>query len=174
MDMSNFSDSLKRVLAVSEEIANKYKTAYIGSEHILLGMLCVDGCTGGSLLSEAGVNAKEYEIIFKRTIDRNSKIHGYTPRTKSIFERAIEFSMVDNAFKALAGTEHMLLAVLNMEECLAVKILQMLGVNLDALVSKTEAHIGPAEEDERPAPAAYSQSEQIGRASCRERGCRYV
>ena len=160
MDMSNFSDSLKRVLAVSEEIANKYKTAYIGSEHILLGMLCVDGCTGGSLLSEAGVNAKEYEIIFKRTIDRNSKIHGYTPRTKSIFERAIEFSMVDNAFKALAGTEHMLLAVLNMEECLAVKILQMLGVNLDALVSKTEAHIGPAEEEERPVPAAYSQSER--------------
>ncbi len=145
MDTSNFSDHLIEALELANELKETCQTGYIGSEHILLGLIAVEDSAAGKLLQEAGVDKMKYVSIFKRSIDRNAVIQGYTPRTKRLFELAVELSVSDRRYKILTGTEHMLLAILRIEDCLAVKILKMMGTDIAALRRKTEALCYPRE-----------------------------
>ncbi len=143
MDTSNYSDHLKRAVALAEGAAKNFHSSYIGTEHILYGLINAEDSASAKLLAEAGVDATEYETIFKRAIMHDCPIQGYTPRTKNLFERALEYSMVEGAYKTLMGTEHVLLALLSLDDCLAVQILKMLNIDLAALNRKTEETIGP-------------------------------
>ncbi len=154
--ISNSSDHLATAIEIAKEAARQYQSSYIGSEHILYGILCVHECAACRVLNEMGVSEAQYREVFKRTINHDTRIIGFTPRTKSMFELAVEFSMVEGAYKPLTGTEHMLLAILSNEESLATKILMSLGVDLPLLTSKTEALIGPASEPYTPPTGSYS------------------
>ena len=66
-----------------------------------------------------------------RSLDKNTKVAGFTPRTKNMFERACEFALCDGA-GAMVGTEHMLLAILDDEDSIAFRILKMLGADISA------------------------------------------
>ena len=131
MDSSKFSAHLEQVLLVAEEVAKRYNTTYIGSEHILLGMLCVNDCTAGKKLKTAGVSLSRYTDAFKRTVNPDTPVYGYTPRTKKLIDRAWELALENGSM--LIGTEHVLLAILSIDECLAVALLQSIGVDLEAL-----------------------------------------
>ena len=91
-----------------------------------------------------------YREYFARSIDKRSNINGYTPRTKHMIERALELSIDINGEDSLAGTEHMLLAVMSSSECLAMRIFRAIGVNIPKLASKLELAInnGSLEEDD--------------------------
>ncbi len=145
-----------RVIKVAEKLAEEYDTKYIGSEHIVYGMLCVTDCAAGELLLSAGVNGAEYLGSFKNSVSHNAVVHGFTPRTKKMFQMAEELSMVEGAFKPVTGTEHMLLSVLTHDECVAMQILRAQGVDIDALIRNTEELIGPAREEETPAIASFT------------------
>ena len=127
----NFSDHLNTALKIAREAARQYRTSYIGSEHILLGILSIPECAAYQPLSEEGVTYEGYVRYFKRILDHDAKLEGYTPNTKRMFELAVQYSMVDGAFKPLAGTEHMLLAILCVEDSTACRILAGLGVKLE-------------------------------------------
>ena len=162
MNTNHFSDHLKQVIAYAEEAAKRYGTDYIGSEHLMLGMLAVQESAAGRLLREAGVEGKEYMAFFKRTIVRTVRYNlDYTPHTKSMFQLALEYSMVEGAYKPLVGTEHLLLAVLGNNECYATKILRGLGVDLKTLTARTEQLIGPAEEEDSFSPARRERAEKL-------------
>ncbi len=148
MDDSGYSDHLKAALALAKEAAERYQTSYIGSEHIMLGLLGIPSSTAGRLLAEANVDLKRYLEGFKRGIMRIGTVQGYTPRTKKLFERAKEFSMQGGDLHALVGTEHVLLAILGMEDCIAVYILKSMGVDVDALADRTGKFAIPAFDDE--------------------------
>ncbi len=148
MGISRFTEHLNMAIEAAQEAATTFQTGYIGSEHIMLGLLAVEDCAACKLLAEAGVKKKDYLAVFKRSISHNSTAHGFTPRTKAMLDRAVEFSMVDDAYKSLAGTEHMLLAILSVPDCFAVRILNMIGVDLKELNRRTEQLIAPAQSDD--------------------------
>ncbi len=148
MYISNFSDHLREAISIAEEVSKRFQCSYIGREHILYGMMRVEQSAAGKLLLQMGANAEECYKKLKHIADHESRIVGFTPDTKNAFERAIEYSMVDNAYKPLTGTEHMLLVILNAENCIAYRILQMQGLNIPLLIRKTEALIGPAKEEQ--------------------------
>ena len=148
MDTSHFSDHLRQAVALAEEAAKGYKTNYIGSEHVLLAMLCVTDSTASRLLRSAGVEIDAYRTLFKRNLDHASPVQGFTPRVKRIFDLAREYSLQSQELNPITGTEHALLAILTMDECLAVWILKTLGVDVAAIVERTEAFIAPAEDEE--------------------------
>ena len=155
----NFSDHLNTALKIAREAARQYRTSYIGSEHILLGILSIPECAAYQPLSEEGVTYEGYVRYFKRILDHDAKLEGYTPNTKRMFELAVQYSMVDGAFKPLAGTEHMLLAILGFHDSYALKLLTGLGVNVARLTKKVELLIGPdAGEEEEPAAFLPFQS----------------
>ncbi|MDE6667256.1 MAG: ATP-dependent Clp protease ATP-binding subunit [Clostridia bacterium] len=136
--MNKFTDNLQQVISVAEEAAKLYGSSYIGSEHIVFAMLNCPDCTAYKILTSCDVSEPAYREYFARSIDRHSNINGYTPRTKHMIERALELSIDINGEDSLAGTEHMLLSVMSSTECLAMRILRALGVNVAKLSSKIE------------------------------------
>ena len=164
MDNQYFTDHLKSAVALAEEAAERYQTGYIGSEHILLGLLGTPLSVAGRLLTEAKVDLKKYVENFKRSIQRGSTTRGYTPNTKKIFERARENALRGGDLHALTGTEHMLLAILSMEECLAVTILSsMIGSHIDALIERTRQFVMPGEGGGEDAPFGRYEGEEPAR-----------
>ncbi len=139
MDIFNkFTDNLQQVISLAEEAAKIYGSSYIGSEHLVFAMLNCPDCTACKVLTGCDVSEAAYREYFARSIDKQSNISGYTPRTKHMIERALELSIDINGEDSLAGTEHMLLAVMSSTECLAMRILYALGVNMSRLASKLE------------------------------------
>lgn len=138
---NHFTDNLQQVFSVAEEAAKVYNSTYIGSEHIVFAMLNCPDCTAYKVLTSCGVSEPEYREYFARSIDFNSNIRGYTPRTKHMIERALELSVDINGEDSLAGTEHMLLAVMSQTDCLAMRILHAIGVSITELAGKIELAI---------------------------------
>ena len=142
MDLFNkFSDNLQQVISLADEAAKIYGSSYIGSEHIVFAMLNCPDCTAYKVLASCEVSEPAYREYFARSIDKRSNINGYTPRTKHMIERALELSIDINGDDSLAGTEHMLLAVMSSNDCLAMRILSALGVNMANLAGKLELAI---------------------------------
>ncbi len=140
-NFDKFSDNLQLVMSIAEETAEVYGTPYIGSEHLVLAMLNCYGCTAQRFLAACNVSEPEYRAYFARSVDKNSNIKGYTPRTKHMIERAIEVSVDFNGEESLVGTEHMLLAIMSFD-CLAMRIFRAMGVNYNELASKLELMLG--------------------------------
>ena len=137
---NNFTDNMQKVIKIAEEAATVHHSSYIGSEHIVYAMLNCPSCTAYKVLMACGVDEHKYRTYFLSTIDTRSNIVGYTPRTKHMFERAVELSIDINGEASLAGTEHMLLAI-SSSDCLAMRILRAIGINISELASKLELAI---------------------------------
>ncbi len=157
MNFNKFTDNLQQVISVAEEAAKIYGSSYIGSEHIVFAMLNCPDCTACKVLASCDVSEAAYREYFQRSIDKRSNITGYTPRTKHMIERALELSIDINGEDSLAGTEHMLLAVMSSNDCLAMRILYALGINIAVLAGKLDLVInggvtefGQEEENEDP------------------------
>ena len=160
--INRFTDNLQNVISVAEEAAKVYGSTYIGSEHIVFAMLNCPDCTAYKVLNSCGVDEQMYREYFSRSIDKHANINGYTPRTKHMIERALELSIDINGEDSLAGTEHMLLAVMSSSECLAMRIFRAIGVNINNLTAKLELAInnGPMDDDNDEDDPFY----QLGKA----------
>ena len=108
----------------------------MGSEHILLGILNVPECRAYELLMQAGVNKEEYRRSFVRSLDKNLKITGFTPRTKNMFDKAREYAVDRDGTGARVNSEYMLLAILSDNNSVAVRVLKMLGIDVDGLLDR--------------------------------------
>ncbi|MBQ9734733.1 MAG: ATP-dependent Clp protease ATP-binding subunit [Clostridia bacterium] len=125
-----FSRNANEVIDLANALAKRYGCRYIGSEHILFGLINVTDGRAAAILSEAGVDNERFLAYFQRTVDKSAVIPGnmFTPRTKRLFEKAVDISL--KAHSGFVGTEHLLLALLLDSDSLAVAILQHLRVNV--------------------------------------------
>ncbi len=137
MEFSRISRNLQDVLTASREIAASLEITYIGSEQIVYAMLLVDDSTAYRILTSSGVTADAFKRFLLKSVDRRCNINGFTPRTKHMLERAQDLAFDSNP-DALTGTEHLLHAVLESPDCLAVTIFKALGVSLPALAARVE------------------------------------
>ena len=142
-----FSANLQKALKLSAEAAEYYGSSYIGSEHLLFGLLNVQGCRAYRILTQAGVKEPEYRRVFVRTLDKRLKISGYTPRTKGMFDKACELAFEHDGAGASVGTEYMLLAILMDDESVAVRHLRGLGADIDGILNALDEEMGSPEPD---------------------------
>ena len=152
-DFNRFSINLQKVIKISLDAAKTFGSDYVGSEHILFGILNVPECRAGKLLLSFGIRENEYRAAFVRTLDKRVKISGFTPRTKGMFEKALECAVEHDGPGASVGSEYMLLAILMDDESVAVRLLRMLGADVDMLLYELGRLIG----DE---PAEYESGKQ--------------
>lgn len=133
MYFETFSRNVSEVIEYATALAKRYGCRYIGSEHILFGLINVTDGRAAAILREEGVDNERFLYYFKKTIDKNTVISGnmFTPRTKRLFENAVEISLKARA--GYVGTEHLLLATLIDRESLAVAILNALKVDVDGV-----------------------------------------
>lgn len=160
-DFNKFSINLQKALKLSVDAAKYYGSTYVGSEHVLFGMLNVPECRACRILRAAGVTEPEYRSVFVRTLDKRTKLTGFTPRTKGMFDKACEYAVDHDGTGASVGSEYMLLAILADDESVAVRLLRMLGIDIDELLSALDAEMG----EPKPDPELDMYEFRIQRAS---------
>ena len=143
-----FSINLQKAIKLSADAAKYYGSNYIGSEHILFGILNVPECRAAKILKSAGVTEPEYRSAFVRTLDKHIKISGFTPRTKNMFEKASEYAINHDGTGASVGSEYMLLAIIMDEDSVAVRLLKSLGADIDQIVGELDEEMGYVEDDD--------------------------
>ena len=146
-----FSRNVNEVIELANNLAKRFGCRYIGSEHIMFGLINVSDGRAASILREAEVDNDRYLYYFKKTIDVNSIIPGnmFTPRTKRHFEKAIDLSL--RAHSGFVGTEHILLAILLDDEAVATAILKAMRVNTEAMAEEiAESLMGGYESETEP------------------------
>ena len=146
-DFDKFSINLQKAVKLSVDSAKYYGSGYIGSEHLLFGILNVPECRACKILRAAGVKEPAYRTAFVRSLNKNTSITGFTPRTKGIFEKAYEFAVDHDGTGASVGSEYLLLAILVDDESMAVRLLKMLGIDIDGLLSALDEEMGMPEPD---------------------------
>ena len=127
----NFTQGANRALNLAVENAQKMGHTFIGSEHILLGLVCEGTGVAAVVLSSKGVSVKVLKEAIKRSIGlgvpTRLKKHNLTPKAKVIIENARSASM--GTFRGTVGTEHILLSILNETDCAAISLLRDIDVS---------------------------------------------
>ena len=144
-----FTDSAKQALRLARQTARACRHSYVGSEHLLLGLLKEPRGTAGVLLREAQVDQKKLLELMDRLIAEDGPVtvkerDGYTPRARGILENAWEDARLFGSDRA--GTEHILLAILKDVECVAARLLHTMDVNLQKLYGKILDIMGVTDE----------------------------
>ena len=137
--MINVTDSVNKVIQKAGQIAYKYSCEEIGTEHLLYGLCAVDNCIASKILQEFNVTANAIEQVFRSNYQINYSNQTaelqLTPRSYGIVKNAqsIAYQLSTN----YVGTEHLLLGLLLVPNCLANQILaQVFGVNLNELKTR--------------------------------------
>lgn len=131
-----FSRNINEVIELSTALAKRFGCKYIGSEHVLFGLMNVEDGRASTILRQAEVDNDRYLFFFQKTIEKNLIIPGnmFTPRTKRLFEKAMDISL--KAHSGFVGTEHLLLAVLLDTDSVAVAILKAMRVDVNQMADE--------------------------------------
>lgn len=128
-----FTKRARNVLNFAQEEARSFQHNYIGTEHLLLGLIREGGGVAAQVLNNLGVEANRVRQAVEAIIGHGdqavSGMVGLTPRSKKVIEHAVdEARRLDHHF---IGTEHLLLGLLREREGIAAYVLDSLGVNFE-------------------------------------------
>jgi ATP-dependent Clp protease ATP-binding subunit ClpC len=132
MMYDKFTENAKNAINLAREVAYRLSHNYIGTEHLLIGLMEVDG-VASKVLQENGVTVEKVLELVNQLIAPSNGVEmmdggSFTPRSKRILDQSYKEAA---KFKAqLAGTEHILIALIKESDCIAVRLLNTLGVNV--------------------------------------------
>ena len=156
--ISGFSDSAVKALNSALGAAMGYGHTYVGSEHMLYGLVSDDSFLSAAVLRRYGVGRNEVlrrlETLVGKGRPTRLSMNDLTPRSRRLMENALSFAAAED--KRKAGTEHLLRAVALDRECCAWSILAELGVNMVKLAGEVCA--------QRYVEPDFQQSEKERRA----------
>ena len=133
------SERARRVLSLAQEEAQRFNHNYIGTEHILLGLVRETEGVAARVLSSLSVDLSKVRSAVEFIIGRGEKPAqgeiGLTPRAKKVVELAVDEARRMN--HTYIGTEHLLIGLLREGEGVAAGVLESLGVTLDKVRAET-------------------------------------
>ncbi len=154
MSENKFSPRAEEVLRLAQEAAGELGHGYVGSEHLLLGLIREKDGLAHQVLTENGLTADMIRNIIVRSVGSglpgSDPAQGLTPRAKRVIEIAVEESMRGGF--GYVGTEHLLLGILREGSNMAVRILRTAGVDARKLYATVIQKLSEA-------PRANQQSE---------------
>ena len=142
--MEQFTQKAKEALQHAYDVSEELGHGYVGSEHLLCGIIRERSCVAAQVLSSFNINESTVMPLIERLISGQevmvSENTGYTPSARHILEQSCR----EAAFfrSALIGTEHILIAMLKQPDCVAVRILNTLGASAQAIYQETIASMG--------------------------------
>src|SRR6187402_1074724 len=161
MNGYNFTERVRKVLAMAREEAERLRHEYVGTEHILLGLIREGEGVAAAVLQNLSVDLDEIQQKIEDTVKKGkaSQTTGpdlpYTSRAKTVLELAM--SEARELSHSYVGTEHLLLGLLREEKGIAAQVLTDAGVNLDAARAETLRLLG-TEMPQGNAPTAQQGS----------------
>ena len=142
---SQFTDKAQNALAQASRCARSLKQGYIGTEHILVGLLKEDTGVAAKVLADNGVETGQVMDMIRDLIAFENGVavkdrEGYSPRAARILEEA--HSQAARFGQKQTGTEHLLLALIKEGENVAVRLLNTLGANVQKIYVDSLIAIG--------------------------------
>jgi ATP-dependent Clp protease ATP-binding subunit ClpC len=129
--MERFTQRARRVLSLAQEEAERLQHNYIGTEHLLLGLIREEGGVAGRVLRELGLEQRRVEELVERMTRASTRTSALQPELSPGTKRVLELA-VDEARRMghhYIGTEHLLLGLVRLTEGVAIDILKRLGVS---------------------------------------------
>ena len=146
MNGYNFTERVRKVLAMAREEAARLHHEYVGTEHILLGLIREGEGVAAAVLQSLNVDLDEIQQKIEDTVKKGKAAQAtgpdlpYTSRAKKVLELAMSEARELN--HSYVGTEHLLLGLLREEKGIAAQVLTDSGVNLDAARAETLRLLG--------------------------------
>src|ERR1700675_987220 len=146
MNGYNFTDRVRKVLQMAREEAARVHHEYVGTEHILLGLIREGEGVAAAVLTNLGVELEEIQQKIEETVKKGKAAAAagpplpYTSRAKKVLELAMSEARELN--HSYVGTEHLLLGLLREEKGIAPHVLTDAGVNLQQSRAETLRLLG--------------------------------
>lgn len=145
MQSGGFTDKAKTALMLAKKAAGRMYAGYIGTEHILVGLLKEKTGVAARVLEENGADEEKImemikELIVPETTVSVKEREGYSPRAQEVLEEA--HRQADRFDAEKTGTEHIFLALLKGGENVAVRLLNTLGMSVQKLYVDTLVAMG--------------------------------
>jgi ATP-dependent Clp protease ATP-binding subunit ClpC len=159
--MERFTQRARRVLSLAHQEAERMRHSYIGTEHLLLGLIREEGGVAGRVLRELGLEAERVQEIIERLTGpgqyRGGKLD-LSPGTQQVLEFA-----VDEARRMghhYIGTEHLLLGLVRLNEGVAMDVLRKLGVSAEQIRRQTRRVLQESSSSQRTGATGAATSEK--------------
>ncbi|MBU6208919.1 MAG: NDP-hexose 4-ketoreductase, partial [Planctomycetes bacterium] len=128
------TDRARKVMALANQEAQRFNHEYIGTEHILLGLVKEGSGVGANVLKNLGIDLRKVRLEVEKLVKSGPEMVTMgklpqTPRAKKVVEYAIEEAR--NLNHNYVGTEHLLLGLLREQDGVAAQVLLNLGLKLD-------------------------------------------
>lgn len=140
-----YTKQAENVLVLAKQAASSCGHSYIGTEHLLVGLVEEKEGTAGRVLEEFGIQADKTLALIDELIapPGNTAVAqkpGFSPRTRRVLENA--YAEAEAMHFEEAGTEHLLLAMLKETDCVGTRLLYTMGVNIQKLYAAVLAAMG--------------------------------
>ncbi|NUQ10927.1 MAG: ATP-dependent Clp protease ATP-binding subunit [Gemmatimonadaceae bacterium] len=146
MNGYNFTERVRKVLQMAREEAQRLHHEYVGTEHILLGLIREGEGVAAAVLQNLNVDLDDVQQKIEETVKKGKAVQAtgpdlpYTSRAKKVLELAMSEARELN--HSYVGTEHLLLGLLREEKGIAAQVLTESGVNLDSARTETLRLLG--------------------------------
>jgi len=152
-----FTDRARKVMALANQEAQRFNHEYIGTEHILLGLVKEGSGVGANVLKNLGVDLRKVRLEVEKLVKSGPEMVTMgklpqTPRAKRVIEYAIEEAR--NLNHNYVGTEHLLLGLLREQDGVAAQVLMNLGLRLEDVREEVLNLLGAGVESEESAAAS--------------------
>ena len=155
-----FTERARRVLTLAQEEAQRFNHNYIGTEHLLLGLVREGDGVAAKVLSNLGVDLNKVRSAVEFIIGRGDRSGtgeiGLTPRAKKVIELAVDEARRLN--HSYIGTEHLLLGLVREGEGVAAGVLESLGVNLERVRGETTRILAQSQPQQSRAAVGQRQA----------------
>jgi ATP-dependent Clp protease ATP-binding subunit ClpC len=160
-----FTQRARRVLSLAQEEAERLNHSYIGSEHVLIGLLREEGGVAGRVLRELGLDSARVQAMVDRLAGGPGTRTPFTktelsPSTKRVLELAVEEAR--RMGQHYISTEHLLLGLARQNEGLAIDVLRKFGISSEQIRRQTKRML-------KESPVAAGEPRQSGRRSKKEK-----
>ena len=136
--LERFTQRARKVLTIAQEEAERLQHNYIGTEHLLLGLIKEDSGIAGRVLRELGARPERVSEMVERMTGAGRRAGGkleLTPRTKQVLEFAVDEARKLN--HSFIGTEHILLGLIRQGDGVAIDVLKQLTITADRIRRET-------------------------------------
>ena len=156
---TGFTQKANTALNAAIEYAENLGHTYIGSEHLLLGLLSSEGSVAYTALTARNITADNVETAVRNSVGIGTPTvlspNDFTPRSKNIIETAV--TIARNLGHGYVGTEHLLIAILRDSSCYAMDILDAMNVSAADIAEEITKSVNVSQNDASPKSKTQSK-----------------
>lgn len=162
--LNHLTDNALNSLKHADAIAKSFGSAYVGTEHLLLGVLAQDTSMGSKILGGAGVTLDRARLALNltpKTLVINMGAKGLSETAKLTLRMAYEVAQDFN--QEFCGTEHILYSILSQKNARATNLLRDMSINVDGLISELEQFLNRQQYEEDSSSTERRGTKKAGR-----------